>query len=217
VGSKNPSALEDARAKVLEVGEAFRRAAGTAIVGALHARLEDLVASEPEWSATLTGEVKAAFREATERAIAQGAAEVEARLSGDDVWLNPLIAPGVDRSGAPGWEADLPDWLIGILRALSGKAKPDRLADLDDLGNRAWVALLAAAKPLDPVLEEFGLAPSEIPDLGGGNFGLAPRNAGELDPSGELRSLWDRYRAAYERYRALTRTERSGGRRGMCR
>ena len=76
-----------------------------------------------------------------------------------------------------------------------------------------WIALLAAAKPLDPVLEEFGLAPSEIPDLGGGNFDLAPRNAQELDTAGrDVRSSWKAYRAAYERYHVLTRLERRGSR-----
>jgi hypothetical protein len=44
--------------------------------------------------------------------------------------------------------------------------------------------------------------PSEVPDLGGGNFGLAPKNAEELDPDGSVRSLWNRYRAEYERYRS---------------
>jgi len=66
-----------------------------------------------------------------------------------------------------------------------------------------WILFLAAAKPLDPVLEEFGLSPSVIPNLGGGNYGLGPRNAAQLDPSGTLARLWNRYRIAYEQYRAL--------------
>jgi hypothetical protein len=212
VATHDTAALEEARAEVVAAGEAFRRSAGPAVAAVLRSNLADLVASRPEWSARMTDEVRAAFREATEHAIAQGAAEVEARLT-DDVWLDPLIAPGVDRAPAPVWDGDLPDWLIGMLRVLIGRKRPERLGDLDDIGNRVWVAILAAAKPLDPVLEEFGLVPSEVPDLGGGNFGLAPRNAHELDPSGALRSLWDRYRATYERYRAMTLAGRAGARR----
>jgi hypothetical protein len=212
LASSDASELQDARAEVLAAGDAFRRSAGPAISAALRARLEDLVASEPDWYARMTDEVRAAFRDATERAIAHGAAETDARLT-EDVWLNPLIAPGIDRSPAPGWDANIPDWLVGILRALSGKKQPEHLGGLDDVANRAWVVLLAAAKPLDPVLERFGLVPSDVPDLGGGNFGLSPRNAYELDPSASLRSLWDRYRAAYERYRSMTRAEAPGTRR----
>jgi hypothetical protein len=208
VSNGHPTA-DDARASVIAAGEAFRRSAGPAIAAALRSRLEDLVASDPAWSARMSDKLRGAFREATERAIAQGAAEAEARLN-DDVWLNPLIAPGIDRAPATAWEGDLPDWVVSVLRALTGKRRPEPLGELDDLGNRAWIVLLAAAKPLDPVLEEFGLVPSEVPDLGGGNFGLAPTTAHELDPGGSLRSLWNRYRAAYERYRALTRRERRG-------
>jgi hypothetical protein len=196
------SAIDEARTNVLAAGEAFRRAAGPAISAALRSNVEALVALEREWSSAMSNEVRSAFYDATERAIAQGAGEAVARLT-DDVWLDPLIAPGMDGSAVPGWEVDLPEWLIEILRALSGKGRHDRLGDLDEVTNRAWVVVLAAAKPLDPVLEEFGLPPSDIPDLGGGNFGLAPKDADELDPSGALRSLWDRYRDAYERYRAL--------------
>jgi hypothetical protein len=204
--SPDALALEDARADVLEAGEAFRRSVATVTSAALRARLEDLIAAEHDWYEEMSDDVRAAFGDAAERAISQAVAELESRLT-DDIWLDPLVAPGIDRAPEPGWDGVLPVWLVGILRALTGKSRPERLGELDDLGNRVWVAILAAAQPLDPVLEEFGLVPSDVPDLGGGNFGLAPRTARELDPTGELRSLWDRYRAAYERYRALTRGE----------
>lgn len=207
-----PDAVAEARERVIAAGEAFRGAVVPAIAAALRARLDDLVATEPGWHASMGEDVRAAFRSATERAIAQGAADADARLTGD-VWLEPLVAPGVDRSPPTAWEGDLPDWLISVIRVLSGKRQPERLGELDDAGNRAWVAVLASAKPLDPVLEEFGLVPSEIPELGGGNFGLAPRNAQDLDPTGSVRSLWNRYRAAYERYRDLTRPGRGRTRR----
>lgn len=208
----DPHAVADARASAITAGETFRRAAVPAIAAVLRARLERLVASDPEWHAALSDEVRAAFDDATERAIGQGAAEVEARLT-EDVWLDPLVAPGVRRSPGSSWEGDLPEWLISVLRALTPRRNEERLGELDDVGNRVWIALLAAAKPLDPVLEEFGLAPSEIPNLGGGNFGLAPRNAQELDTAGrDVRSSWSAYRAAYERYHVLTHFERRGSR-----
>ena len=207
-----PHAVANARASAIAAGETFRRAAMPSIGAVLRVRLERLVASEPEWHAAMSDEVREAFDQATERAIRQGVAEVEARLT-EDVWLDPLVAPGVRRSPGPSWEGDLPEWLISILRALTPRRDEERLGELDDVGNRVWIALLAAAKPLDPVLEEFGLAPSEIPDLGGGNFRLAPRNAEELDAAGSaVRSSWNAYCAAYERYHVLTRVERSGPR-----
>jgi hypothetical protein len=202
-------AVAEARERVIAAGEAFRAAVVPAVAAALRSRLDDLVASKPEWRASMDEDVRVAFRDATERAISQGAADVERRLTGD-VWVEPLLAPGFDRSPPTAWEGDLPEWLISVIRSLSGRRRPEPVGDLDDVGNRAWIAVLAAAKPLDPVLEEFGLVPSDIPDLGGGNFGLAPRNAQDLDPNGSVRSRWNRYRAVYEEYRDLTR---SGGRR----
>lgn len=208
----DPQAVTDARASAITAGETFRRAAVPAIAAVLRARLDRLVASEPEWHAALSDEVRAAFDDATERAIGRGTAEVEARLT-EDVWLDPLVAPGVRRSPGSSWEGDLPEWVISVLRALTPRRNEERLGELDDVGNRVWIAFLAAAKPLDPVLEEFGLAPSEIPNLGGGNFGLAPRNAQELDiAGGDVRSSWNAYRAAYERYHVLTHFERRGSR-----
>jgi hypothetical protein len=181
----DPDRVAEARASAIAAGNAFRRSAVPAIAAILRARLERLVASEPAWRAAMPHEVRAAFHDATERAIGQGAAEVEARLT-DDVWLDPLIAPGIRRSPGSSWDGDLPEWLVSILRALTPRKSEERLGELDDVGNRVWIALLAAAKPLDPVLEEFGLVPSEVPDLGGGNFGLAPKNAEEFDPDGSL-------------------------------
>jgi hypothetical protein len=199
----DPEDVDDTRNRVIASGDAFRRAAVPVTANALRTALERLVASEPEWHAAMGDDARAAFRDATDRAIAEGVAHLEARLT-HELWLDPLVAPGVRRSPGPSWEGDLPDWLVSILRALTPGRKEERLGELDDVANRAWIALLAAAKPLDPVLEEFGLVPSEVPDLGGGNFGLAPRNAEELDPDGSVRSLWNRYRAEYERYRSRT-------------
>jgi hypothetical protein len=200
--SRDPHAVERARAEVLAAAEEFRRSAGPAIAGALHRRLEDLVRGRGEF-AEMTAEVRAAFDQAAGRAIAQGAAEVERRLANDDLWLDPLTAPGLGADPDSGWDGSLPEWLIGILRRLTPTRHGVGPGELDHLNNRAWIALLAAADPLDPVLEEFGLTPSEIPDIGGGNFGLAAPTSSDLDPTGTLVRAWDRYREAYGRYRAL--------------
>jgi len=67
---------------------------------------------------------------------------------------------------------------------------------------RGQVAISAAAKPLDPVLEEFGFRP-ERRRLGGGSFGVAARTLPQLDPTGAIGQRWKRYRAAYERLTTL--------------
>ena len=91
--TSDPPAVADARASAIAAGDTFRRAVVPAIAAVLRARLERLIASEPEWQVALSDEVRAALDDATERAIGQGAAEVEARLT-EDVWLDPLVAPG---------------------------------------------------------------------------------------------------------------------------
>jgi hypothetical protein len=107
-----------------------------------------------------------------------------------------------------GWDGALPEWLSNALRRFTRAPRRPAIDDLDDPGNRIWIALLAAAKALDPVLAEFGLSPSSVPDLGGGHYGIQPRTAEQLDPSGELVRLWRRYRLAYQRYLALAPSER---------
>jgi hypothetical protein len=197
------AALEGARADVRAIATEFCRAAGPTTDAALRSRLQSLVEAKAEWFEAIEPAAQAAFRVAAERAIALAVAEVERRLAEEDLWLDPLTAPGLVPPTEGGWNTELPEWVIGFLRFFSRKDTGPRLGELDDPANRAWILILAAAKPLDPVLEEFGLPPSEIPNLGGGNYGLGPRNAAQLDPSGTLSRLWNRYRFAYERYRAL--------------
>jgi hypothetical protein len=97
----------------------------------------------------------------------------------------------------------LPEWVA----RLGGPAREgSSLGRLDEMTNRVWVAISAAAKPLDPVLEEFGFRP-ERRRLGGGSFGLSPRTLPQLDPSGAIGQRWKRYRAAYERLTALAALE----------
>jgi hypothetical protein len=85
-------------------------------------------------------------------------------------------------------------------------AQAGHVARLDDMTNRVWVAISAAARPLDPVLEEFGFRP-ERRRLGGGSFGVSARTLPQLDPSGAIGQRWKRYRAAYERLTVLAAFE----------
>jgi hypothetical protein len=201
--SSDREALERARTAVLAIGAEFRRAAAPALDAALSWRLESLVQASPGWFGAMKPEVQVAFRAAADHAVTLAVAEIDRRLDDDELWLDPVTAPGLVRSAQHGWDGDLPEWLIGIVRLLAPKKREPELGDLDDPGNRVWVALVSAAKPLDLVLGEFGLRPAEAPDIGGGSYGLAPPSAPQLDSTGTLVRLWKRYRAAYATYRTL--------------
>jgi hypothetical protein len=188
---------------VLVIGEEFRRTACPALDAALRWRLDSLVHARAAWFEAMKPEVQVAFRAAAGQAVTVAVAEVDRRLADDEIWLDPLTAPRL--AGAPEhrWSSDRPEWFIGIARLLAPRKRGPDLGDLDDPRNRVWVALLSAAKPLDPVLEEFGLRPAGAPGIGGGSYGLAPPSVPQLDSSGTLSRLWKRYRAAYARYRML--------------
>lgn len=188
---------------MVAIGEEFRRTAGPALDAALRWRLESLVQARAGWFEAMKPEVQAAFRAAAGRAVTLAVAEIDHRLADDELWLDPLTAPGLAGGLERGWSSDRPDWFIGIARLLAPRKRGPELGDLDDPRNRVWVALRSAAKPLDPVLEEFGLRPTEATGIGGGGYGLAPPSAPQLDSSGTLARLWKRYRAAYARYRML--------------
>jgi hypothetical protein len=198
------AALEGARAEIEGVASEFRDAAGPVLEAFLRRRLAALVRDRASWADHRRAEaLGTAFDDAATRAIARGAADAVRRLADQSLWLEPMTAPGVERPDGAGWDGDLPVWLGGLLRRLWRRDRPS-LGGLDDPGNRIWVALLSSARPLDPVLEEFGIPPSPAPDIGGGHHGLRPESAGRLDPSGGLERLWRRYRAAYERYAELS-------------
>lgn len=188
---------------MLAIGEEFRRSATPALDDVLRWRLESLVQARAGWFEALKPEVQAAFHASAERAITLAIAEVDRRLADDELWLDPLTAPGLAESLEHPWSSDRPGWFIGISRMLSPRKRAPDLGDLDDPRNRVWVALRSVAKPLDPVFEEFGLRPAESPSIGGGSYGLAPPSAPQLDSSGTLARLWKRYRTAYARYRML--------------
>ena len=188
---------------MLAIGAEFRRTAGPALDAALRWRIESLVQARAEWYEAMKPEVQVAFRAAAGQAVTLSVAEIDRRLADEEIWLDPLTAPGLAGASKHRWSGDRPDWFIGVARLLPPRKRGPDLGDLDDPGNRVWVALLSAAKPLDPVLEEFGLRPADVPEIGGGNYGLAPPSAPQLDSSGTLSRLWKRYRAAYARYRML--------------
>ena len=210
-GPANAAALEGARSEIVELSERFSEQAGPVVHAALERRLEALLHARREWFGALAPDVAHAFRETAQRALDLGTEGVCARLRQPDLWLQPHTAPGVVRGPEHGWDGMAPEWITGFLRRFTRRQDERVLAELDDPGNRVWVALLSAAKPLDPVLREFGLEASSTPELGGGHYGIQPRTAAQLDPSGTLERLWKRYRLVYERYAALSRAVRTEG------
>jgi hypothetical protein len=205
-GTGNRAAVEGARAEISATAAEFATAARAVVEAALRRRLEALFRARADWFDSLRPDVVTALRGATERAVAEGAAAMHRRLCDPDLWLSPRVVPVSAHSPHRGWSVLVPGWLSVLLRRLAGADEGAFVGSLDDTGNRVWLAVLAAAKPLDPVLAEFGLSPAEIPDMGGGHYGLRPRTAAELDPSGTLDGLWRRYRVAYERYAGLVAT-----------
>jgi hypothetical protein len=201
--SADHEAFEAARAEIAEVADEFRAAAHPALTSALERRVDALTEARGEWWNALAPEVRTAFRDSVARAIAAGVDDVVERLADTGLWEAPLTAPGAGppergMEGAPGV-----GWLSGAIRRVVGGPSPATLGNLDDPSNRIWVAMSTAARPLDPILEEFGLPASASPDPGGGHHGLQPRTAAQLDPTGGLTRIWKRYRLAYQRFAAL--------------
>ena len=168
--------IASAREAILSLAGEFAETARGTVEAALTRAMERLVVRRAEWFNRLDDRTAAALREAVQRTIRQSAERVGERLRDPDVWLSPSVV-------------------------VEGEPQPE----LDEPANRAWIALLNAAGPLDPVLTEFGLQPSDVPDRGGGHFGLQPPRAGDLDPRGTLSGLWGRYRKLYETYRRALR------------
>jgi hypothetical protein len=206
--ASDDEALDRARLEIGDLADAFRAAAAPALRSALERRLEALLEVRATWWDGLGDGLRRAFRSAADGAIDAGVDDSLRRLEDPDVWLSPLVAPGVETGWEAGWDASFPTWIHGVIRRLSPRRSGPRVEALDDPGNRIWLALVASARPLDPVLEEFGLAPESAPSLGGGRYGLQPKTAEQLDPSGELSRLWGRYRLAHHRFAALMQERR---------
>jgi hypothetical protein len=168
--------IASTREAILSLAEDFAEAARRGVEAALTRATEHLVVRYADWFNRLDDRTARALRDASQATIARSAAKVGERLKDPDVWLSPSVM-------------------------VDGEPQPQ----LDDPANRVWIALLKAAEPLDPVLTEFGLKPSDVPDRGGGHFGLQPTSTSELDPKGALAALWARYRKLYEAYRRALR------------
>jgi len=191
--------LEAARANALEEAEQFVRELEPVLGPSLHAGFERLRRAQAGHVAGLDGPTLAALEDAADRAIEVGVADTVERLRPPEIWLSPLTAPELPPRTDPARPLGLPEWVA----RLGGSAREgSALGRLDEMTNRIWVAISSAAKPLDPVLEEFGFRP-ERRRLGGGSFGVSARTLPQLDPSGAIGQRWKRYRAAYERLTAL--------------
>lgn len=191
--------LEETRRSVLAGAGRFVDELELVLGESLRAGFERLEHVQADVAGRLDLESRAALEGAVDRAIDLGVTEVIGRLRSPDIWLAPLTAPDLPPRTDPARPLGMPEWVARLGR--SARERPS-LGALDDVSNRIWVAVSAAAKPLDPVLEEFGFR-SERRRLGGGSFGVAARTLPQLDPSGELGRRWKRYRAAYERLVAL--------------
>lgn len=168
--------IASARDAILSLAAEFAEAARRELETALNRAMERLVVRYADWFNRLDDRTAGALREAVGRTVQRGATRVGERLRDPDLWLSPSVI-------------------------VEGQPQPE----LDHPANRVWIALLTAADPLDPVLTEFGLQPSDVPDQGGGHFGLQPRTVGEVDPKGTLAGLWARYRRLYEAYQRAVR------------
>jgi hypothetical protein len=173
VGEPNLDArITSAREEIISLAGEFAETARRTVETVLTRAMERLVVRDADWFNRLDDRTATALRDTVQRTIERSSVRVGERLKDPDLWLSPSVM--VD-------------------------GQPE--AQLDEPANRVWIALLNAADPLDPVLTEFGLQPSDVPDRGGGHFGLQPKTAGELDPRGTLAVLWTRYRKLHESYR----------------
>jgi hypothetical protein len=191
--------LESARANVLEEAERFVRELEPVLGPSLYAGVERLRQAQAGHVAGLDAPTLAALEDAVDRAVEVGVAQTVERLRPPEIWVSPLTAPELPPRTDPARPLGLPEW---VARLGGSGREGSALGRLDEMTNRIWVAISAAAKPLDPVMEEFGFRP-ERRRLGGGSFGISPRNLPQLDPSGALGRRWKRYRTAYERLTAL--------------
>jgi hypothetical protein len=195
--------LEAARANVLEEAERFVRELEPVLGPSLHAGFERLRLAQAGHVGRLDGPTTAALEDAVGRGIELGVAETLERLRSPEIWLSPLTAPELPPRTDPARPLGLPEW---VARLGGSSREGSVLGRLDEMTNRIWVAISAAARPLDPVLEEFGFRP-ERRRLGGGSFGVSARTLAQLDPSGAVGLRWKRYRSAYERLTALAALE----------
>jgi hypothetical protein len=178
--------VADLEREIEALAERFADAAAPAIGPALARSVERLVVAQADRFNALKADAVGALRGRVGQTIERAAADLRIRLRDRDLWLNPTVA--LDRGPDP---------------------------DLDQPNHRVWIAILHAAAPLDPVLTEFGLSPSDVPSFGGARFGLQPARLADLDRGGVLFRLWHRYVELFRQYReALRRIPEDRERRG---
>jgi hypothetical protein len=195
--------LERAREAVVAEGAAFTAELEPVLRESLRRGFERLCVDHAHFVQRLDDPTRGALEQAADRSIEVGVAAVIQRLCSPELWLAPLTAPHLAVVKEEGWPDWLPEAFARLLRPR--RREPQTLGELDDPSNRVWVAISAAAKPLEPVLEEFGFRPGRR--RFGGRFGVGPKTLPQLDPSGVLQRRWRRYRAAFERMSQLASVE----------
>ena len=151
--------LEAARANVLEEGERFVEELEPVLDRSLHAGFEGLRLAQAGHVGRLDGPTLEALEDAAGRAIELGVAETVERLRSPEIWLSPLTAPELPPRTDPAHSLGMPEW---VARLGGSVREGSTLGRLDEMTNRIWVAISAAAKPLDPVLGEFGFTPERV-------------------------------------------------------
>jgi hypothetical protein len=192
--------LEAVRDAVLAEAQRFVEELEPILGVSLRSGVERLTIAQADHASRMDERTRIALEAAVGRATEIGVAAALERLRPPEIWLAPLTVPDLHVRDGPGWPAWLPAWAARMLGG--GRNERTSLGNLDDPSNRIWIAISSAAKPLDPVLEEFGFRPGRR-RIGGGSFGIAARTLPQLDPSGALGQRWRRYRAAFERLSAL--------------
>ncbi|HJS26187.1 MAG TPA: hypothetical protein VJ913_03565 [Actinomycetota bacterium] len=192
--------LERAREAVVAEGAAFAEELEPILAASLRRGFERLCLEQADLVSGFDPGTRAALDPAVGRAVDAGAAAVVDRLRSPEIWLAPLTAPELVVIEHAGWPTWMPESFARILRPR--RRDLASLGELDDPGNRVWVAICGASAPVDSVLEEFGFRHARR-RIGGGRFDVGPRTLPRLDPSGVLQRRWKRYRSAFDRMSEL--------------
>lgn len=196
--------LQDSLAQIMAVGNEFAAAAEGALVESLSSAAERFVARHADFFNAMDDETTRALRRSVDDTIRGSAVAIAHELRDPDLWLNPSVFPAPVEEEQ---EEKEKDWWgqnpfgLRIAHAASRITDPPDQMRLDNPFNRVWIHLSNGADRLDGVLLEFGFRPSAYPDWGGGHYGLQPQTVDELDPSGRLVHLWERYAKLHRQYR----------------
>lgn len=196
--------LQDAFAQIMDLAKEFAAASQQALAGSLSSATERFVASNADVFNAMDEETTRALRRAVDDTI-EGSAEAIARaLREPEIWLHPYGVPERREEWSERrWGDD--SFFTHVVRIARRVTDPPPDVEVDNPFNRVWIQLSNGADRLDGVLNEFGFRPSNHPDVGGAHFGLQPQTIEELDPSGTLVRLWNRFVKLHARYRELER------------